>query len=264
MEAMRRYLTACALSALTALPAWAEQLPLSEISKYLNGLQTAKAPFTQINDDGSLSTGMLYIKRPGRMRFEYDPPNEAVVVAGAGAVVIFDPKSNTEPDSVPLDRTPLSIILERNVDLGRRNMVTGHGFDGTATIVTAQDPEKPEYGNIQLSFTADPVELRKWVITDGNGGQTTVILQGMETRGRLSAGLFDVTAIGERPGLAADDLEETAQAVRDFAGACGAAISQWRDRPLAFRSQAAQAALIPCSPSASCTRPTRSATSNGL
>lgn len=176
----------------------AQQLPLSAISTYLNGLQTAEAPFTQINDDGSLSTGTLYIKRPGRVRFEYDPPEEAIVVAGGGAVIIFDPKSNTDPETYPLSRTPLSIILAPTVDLDRANMVTGHGFDGTATVVTAQDPENPEYGNIQLSFTADPVELRKWVINDSGGGQTTVILQSLETGTELSDILFNPELIGER------------------------------------------------------------------
>ena len=195
---MNRLLVAGCLFAASAAQTLAEQLPLSEISTYLNQLTTAEAPFTQINDDGSLSTGMLYIKRPGRMRFEYDPPEQAVVVAGGSAVVIFDPKSNTDPETYPLNRTPLSIILARQVDLDRANMVTGHGFDGTATVVTAQDPENPEYGNIQLMFTGDPVELRKWVITDSVGGQTTIILRDMTTGQRISDSLFNTQVIGER------------------------------------------------------------------
>lgn len=197
MTRMRRVLIAFCVVLAGASPALAERLPLTAISQYLNGLQTAKAPFTQINDDGSLSTGTFYIKRPGRARFEYDPPEQAVVVAGGGAVVIFDPKSNVEPETYPLSRTPLSVILARNVDLGRANMVTGHEFDGTATVVTAQDPENPQYGNIQLMFTANPVELRKWVITDGSGGQTTVILQALETGGRLSDLLFNTQLVGD-------------------------------------------------------------------
>lgn len=194
---MKRFLIASCLVLASAAPALAEKLPLSAISRYLNGMQTAQAPFTQINDDGSLSTGTLYIKRPGRVRFEYDPPEKAVVVAGGGAVVIFDPKSNVEPETYPLSRTPLSIILARNVDLDRANMVTGHGFDGTATVVTAQDPENPEYGNIQLMFTDDPVELRKWVITDGGGGQTTVVLQSLETGKALSDILFNTQLVDD-------------------------------------------------------------------
>lgn len=178
--------------ALSPFAALAEKLPLNAISGYLNGLQTAEGEFTQINDDGSISTGTIYIKRPGRVRFEYNPPESALVVAGSNTVVIYDKKSNQPPESYPLSRTPLSIILARQVDLGRARMVTGHAFDGTATVVTAQDPENPEYGNIQMKFTGNPVELRQWVINDGNGGQTTVVLGELKKGGNLPNRLFDV------------------------------------------------------------------------
>jgi outer membrane lipoprotein-sorting protein len=182
--------------ALAPLSAAAQKLPLGEISSYLNKLQTAKGAFTQINDDGSISTGTIYIKRPGKVRFEYNPPETALVIAGSNTVAIFDAKSNQPAQSYPLSRTPLSIILARNVNLGAANMVTGHAFDGTATVVTAQDPENPQYGNIQLKFTDSPVELRQWIINDGNGGQTTVVLGELQKWGNLPNRLFDVGSPG--------------------------------------------------------------------
>ncbi|CRL16283.1 LolA family protein [Phaeobacter italicus] len=187
---------ACALAlTLCSSAAWAaEKLSLNEVSQYLNGITTAQAPFSQINDDGSLSTGKLYMHRPGKMRFEYDAPNSGVVIAGAGAVVIQDPKSNQPPETYPLKRTPLSLILARTVKLGQANMVVGHDFDGTSTIVRAQDPKNPEYGSIEMMFTDSPVELRKWVIHDGSGGKTTVILGGLETGVTLSSRLFNTSA----------------------------------------------------------------------
>ncbi|MCB1311976.1 MAG: outer membrane lipoprotein carrier protein LolA [Sedimentitalea sp.] len=172
--------------------------PLSAISAYLNGLTTAQATFTQINDDGSRSTGRLYIHRPGRMRFEYDPPDSAVVLAGAGAVVIRDPKSNQPPESYPLNRTPLSIILAAKVDLGRAGMVTGHGWDGNYTIVRAQDPDNPDSGSIDLMFSGDPVALDRWVVTDASGAKTTVILGALETGMRLDPFLFNTQAGSNR------------------------------------------------------------------
>ena len=195
-----RLLTSAALAlgllALTPLAAAAQKLPLGEISSYLNKLQTAKGEFTQINDDGSISTGTIYIKRPGKVRFEYNPPESALVVAGSNTVVIYDKKSNEPAQSYPLSRTPLSIILARNVDLVAANMVTGHGFDGTATVVTAQDPENPQYGNIQLKFTGNPIELRQWIINDGNGSQTTVVLGALQKGGNIPDRLFDVGSPG--------------------------------------------------------------------
>ncbi|MEM8690311.1 MAG: outer membrane lipoprotein carrier protein LolA [Pseudomonadota bacterium] len=188
---MTRLFSSIAAIALSAGAALAEKLPLNEISSYLNDLQTAQGEFTQINDDGSIDTGRIYIKRPGRMRFEYDPPSNALVVAGSGEVVVSDPKSNQGGDSYPLGRTPLSLILARDIDLGQARMVVGHDFDGTATVVTAQDPKNPEIGTIQIKFTADPVELRQWVINDSAGSQTTVVLGEMTTGGNLSNRLFD-------------------------------------------------------------------------
>lgn len=187
----RRHFLAAAVAALCAAgPAAADKISLGALSSYLNGMTTAQAPFTQISDDGSLSTGKLYLKRPGRARFEYDPPNSAQVIAGAGSVLVVDPKSNQAAESYPLGRTPLSIILAPRVDLGRANMVVDHAYDGTATIVTAQDPEHPDYGSIELMFTDNPVELRKWVIHDGSGTSTTVILGALETGMTLPDKLF--------------------------------------------------------------------------
>ncbi|WP_298915614.1 outer membrane lipoprotein carrier protein LolA [uncultured Roseobacter sp.] len=184
-------LIAAVLIACLALPAAADQLSLNEISNYLNNLKTAQGAFTQINDDGTISSGQLYIKRPGKMRFEYDPPEQALVLADANAVVIIDKKSNQPPETYPLSKTPLSLILARNVNLSRARMVTGHTYDGTATIVTAQDPDNPDYGTIQMSFTENPVELRQWIINDANGGQTTVILGAFEAGVPLKNSLFD-------------------------------------------------------------------------
>ncbi|MEP3785189.1 outer membrane lipoprotein carrier protein LolA [Ascidiaceihabitans sp.] len=181
-----------------ATMASADKIPLNTISQYLNGLKTTQGDFTQINDDGSVSTGKIYIKRPGRMRFEYNAPDSAIVIAGSGAVVVDDKKSNQPPETYPLKRTPLSIILARNVNLGQARMVTGHSFDGTATVVTAQDPDNPEYGNIQMKFTADPVQLRQWVINDGSGSATTVVLGAMKVGGNLPNRLFDTGSPGQK------------------------------------------------------------------
>ena len=71
-------------------------------------------------------------------------------------------------------------------------MVVGHDYDGTSTTVVAQDPENPEYGTISLKFTGNPVELRQWIITDGQGARTTVILGELDKGVRLSPQLFSI------------------------------------------------------------------------
>ena len=189
---MKRFILAITLGLAAAPPALADIVPLSALSRYLNEIRTAEGSFTQINADGSVSTGRILINRPGRMRFEYEG-DDLLVIAGGQQVAIFDGRSNTRPEQYPLSETPLNMILARNVDLAASGRVIGHSFDGTATRVLAQDPDRPEIGTIELVFTDDPIELRQWVITDGSGAQTTVVLGNMEEGGRIAEGLFNIT-----------------------------------------------------------------------
>lgn len=180
-----------------ASPAAADKISLNELSSYLNGLQTAKGEFAQVNGDGSITTGTLHLKRPGRMRFENNPPDKAMIIVGGGQVAVFDPKSD-EPTRFPLNQTPLKIILERQVNLAQRNMVVGHSSDGTRTTIVAQDPKRPEYGNIQLVFTDDPVQLRQWIVDDNSGNITTVILGDWQEGGSVPNRLFNIQSEMEK------------------------------------------------------------------
>ena len=190
----RTFAAAAMALIVTTLPAAAKKLSLNQISQYLNSIQSAESPFTQINGDGTISTGKVLIKRPGKVRFEYNPPEQALVMAWSGAVYIFDKKAGGQPETYPLSQTPLSIILARNVNLSQGGMVREHGYDGTATTVTAQDPARAEYGSIQMKFTGNPVQLRQWVVTDSNGGKTTVVLGGLE-KTSLPNSVFDINRL---------------------------------------------------------------------
>lgn len=193
------------LAAATALPLAtpalaASKISLGELNRYLNSLKTAQGGFTQINPDGTLSKGTFYLSRPGRMRFEYKPPNDALVVAGQGKLAIFDKKSNQGPQQYPLHRTPLNIILRDRVNLNQSGMLMRHDSDGKSTSITAQDPEHPNYGNVKLVFTGSPTELRQWIVTDESGQKTTVVLGKLKTGGRLPVGLFDINGIVKQGG----------------------------------------------------------------
>ena len=178
------------LFVMLTLPALAKEVPLDVLSAYLNGLTTVEASFVQVNADGSKSQGMIYIQRPGRARFEYAAPDNDLVIAAGGQVVIFDARSNEPPEQYPLTRTPLNLILARKVDLGTARMVVGHREEGGLTLVTAQDPKHPDYGTIDLVFSQDPVALRQWVITDDIGNQTSVTLGDLVVGNTYGASLF--------------------------------------------------------------------------
>lgn len=192
-----------AVTSLCLIPnfAFAEKLSLGQISAYLNQLTSAKGAFTQVNPDKTLSKGDFMIKRPGRMRFEYAKPNPALVVASSGQVAVFDKKSKSGPQMFPIGKTPLGLILRKNVNLGTSGMVIKHIQDGPATKVVAQDPKHPKYGNIELVFTENPIELRQWIVTDQAGKKTTVVL-GKLSKSQLSQRLFDIENIAKKLGQA--------------------------------------------------------------
>ena len=175
-----------------ASPVAAEKISLNEISSYFNAMTTAEAQFSPITDTGETSTGRLFIRRPGRIRFEYDPPEATLVVVGGGQVAVFDPKSRDEPLRFPLRHSPLNLVLEREVDLAQRDMVVAHFEVESQTAVTLQDPENPDYGFIQLIFNDNPVQLHQWVVQDNSGGQTHIILDSLTEGGKLSNMLFNI------------------------------------------------------------------------
>lgn len=184
---------AAALVALSAAGAAQAQVSLNEASAYLNRLTTAEARFEQINADGSRASGRVIIHRPGRMRFDYDPPNDVLVLAAGGQVGVFDGRSNqTRAERYPLRQTPLNLILERNVNLANRSMVREVRFDGTTTSVYAQDPNNPEYGYIVIRFRDDPVRLVGWTTVDGAGTRSDIHLTDLRAGGQFSNNLFSI------------------------------------------------------------------------
>ena len=176
---MNRRTILSAFAALTfaaALPAQANDArELARISAYLNSISTLSGDFVQIDPDGVLSEGRFLISRPGRIRFEYNEPNPALVIADGFWVGVID-KRYDQIDRYPLSETPLNLILKEDVNLGREGAVREIQKSDGQMRVLAIDPDYPERGSITLVFGSNPLELRQWIIDDSQGGVTTVAL----------------------------------------------------------------------------------------
>jgi len=169
-------LAAAALGALVAVPATAQSgRDLARINAYLNALDTAEGDFVQIAPNGETSDGRFFIDRPGRIRFEYTPPNPGLVVSDGTWVAIYD-RRDCSKQTVPLTSTPLNLLLADQVDLRRDGVVRGIESQPGQMRVTAVNPENPGQGSITLIFNENPLELRQWIITDAEGQVTTVAL----------------------------------------------------------------------------------------
>ncbi len=194
----RRIFLAGALAALLApaLPApapaqmsGADARDLARISNYLNGVTTLEGNFVQIGHDGELSEGLFYMRRPGRIRFEYKPPNPALVVADGFWVGVYDKRLNTL-DRTPLKSTPLNILLRKRVDLRKEGAIRSVERSPGLLRVTAIDPDEPGQGSITMVFAENPLELRQWIVVDPQGLTTTVALSEMRANVKLDPKLF--------------------------------------------------------------------------
>ena len=175
-------------------PSLAEKISLNKISDYINGLTTLQADFEQINSDGSIDRGKLYIRRPGRMRLEYTDPNNALVIAGAGSVAIFDDKSKNGPTLFPLKKTPLNLLLKKNVDLSKNEMITEHTANNENTFIVAKDPKRKSQGSIKMVFSNSPVSLQGWTITNQSNQKTKIILNKLDKKTKIPLYLFNISA----------------------------------------------------------------------
>lgn len=156
---------------------------------YLGGLKEVKGRFVQTDARGNVSQGLLYLARPGRARFAYDPPSSQLVVSDGFNVSVADPRLKTF-DRYPLGSTPLSLFLARDVRLDRGVEVTrvDHFSDGFA--LTARDARHRGAGSVTLSFSDAPMRLREWSLTDAQGQVTRLKITTLETASGLDPALF--------------------------------------------------------------------------
>ncbi|MEM6906602.1 MAG: outer membrane lipoprotein carrier protein LolA, partial [Pseudomonadota bacterium] len=143
----------------------------------------------QVGPDGDVSEGLFFLRRPGRMRFEYEPPNRALIIADGVWVGVCDPEIGTI-DRFPLSETPLDLLLQERVDLRREGAVETIDRSAGQLRVKAVDPDAADQGSITMVFTDNPLELRQWIVVDNQGLATTVALSETQANVRLGGDLF--------------------------------------------------------------------------
>lgn len=167
-----------------------DRADLARIEAYLNGLHTLKARFLQIAPDGRTSQGTAWIDRPGRLRFEYDPPSPFLLVAGHGLVVFHDAKLE-QTNNFPLSQTPLGILLAENLKLSGDITVTNIDRQPGLIQVTTYRTSSPNDGTLTLVFADGPLLLRQWAVVDGQRQETRVSLFDVSLGGRFDSSLFE-------------------------------------------------------------------------
>jgi outer membrane lipoprotein-sorting protein len=168
-----------------------ESAVIAEISAKLAGIQTMNGEFVQFNPDGGQQQGKFFIARPGRVRFQYDPPATVSVVADGKSVLVFDKKLQTY-DIWPLSQTPLRLLLDSRLDLATSDKLTRVSVAPDLVEVELQDETRFSSGTLNLIFERGTYELRQWTVTDQQGLQTMVTLYNVEIGNQLASNLFEI------------------------------------------------------------------------
>ena len=172
-----------------------DTLELQRIAAYLNGIRTMTARFRQIADNGAASTGKLWVARPGRMRFEYDPPNPIRLLADSTYVYYWDDELK-QASKYELRSTPAWFLLRDPITFAADVSVTAFQRVGGNTIgVTVSESAQPEAGSLTLVFTENPLVLRQWIIVDQQGKTTTVTLSDLQFGMALDPSLFQYQSL---------------------------------------------------------------------
>jgi len=166
-----------------------DQADIARIEASLNSIHTLKARFLQVDANGNSIGGTAILDRPGRMRFQYDPPDRMLLVAGHGLLVYYDPAVK-QTTNLFLSNTPLGILLESNLRLAGAVTVTGIARATGQIQLTMVRTARPGDGTITLIFATDPLTLRSWVIRDAQGRQTQISLFDIQYGGEYPDSLF--------------------------------------------------------------------------
>ncbi len=185
------------LAATAAFPATAAGPALSEAERalaaraasWLETLGEARGDFVQTDSRGRVSRGEVFLRRPGRARFAYDPPSSLLVVADGANVSVADPRLKTF-ERYPLAATPLALFLSRRIRLDGDARVTAVRKTPSGFEIIARDVRRAHEGQIALAFTDSPLALAGWTVTDAQGRSTRVLLEGLRAVSGLPANLF--------------------------------------------------------------------------
>ena len=170
----------------------AEEADLQRASTYLNSLQSVEGSFIQLTNDGRSAKGTFYLKKPGRIRFEYDKPSPVLIVADGTTVAVQNSQLHTT-DRYPIGNTPLRLLLT-NVDLTNDAHITSVRHQPGALEITAEEKNGPAAGQMTMYFadTGNTLQLSHWDVVDARGAHTTVSVSGLHTVSDLPPQLFAI------------------------------------------------------------------------
>jgi outer membrane lipoprotein-sorting protein len=174
----------------------------ARVSSYLSSLQTLVGNFVQVGPDGSKTKGDFYVQKPGKMRFEYDPPSPIDIIADGSAIAVRDRNLATQ-DIYPLSQTPLRYLLSDRIDLLKDTNVVNVTADDIFISITIEEKQVLlGTSRLMLMVGAKDGQLKQWTVTDPQGYDTTVAVYNLDSSKKIDPSLFkiDFTNYSTPPG----------------------------------------------------------------
>ena len=165
------------------------QAGTAEVESYFNALRTLQARFVQSNPNGSIVQGTLSVRRPGRMRFEYDPPSQLKIVADGLQVTLWD-LGTRDFGQWPIGWTAASFLVKEPLHLSGDLLVEKIDRANGQLQLTLSQARKPQEGKIIVRLAENPLQLRGWSIIDNRGNKVDVALVDVKTGLQLADSLF--------------------------------------------------------------------------
>ena len=163
---------------------------LDRISLYLSSIQTLEGNFVQIAPDGSRTDGTFYIQKPGKVRFEYNPPSPIDVIADGSSVAVRNRDLATQ-DLLPLSQTPLRYLLADHIDLLHdTDVVSVSSDDKYASVIIEEKQVMVGTSRLLMMFDAKDLTLKQWTVTDPQGLDTTVSVYNLNSTTKPDPNLF--------------------------------------------------------------------------
>ena len=168
------------------------QASVSKINAYFNSFKTLRGELVQTSPRGRTAKGVFFIAKPGKLRFEVEPPTPYIMASDGKWLTLTNKKMN-KGDQFPLSKTPLRLLVSNQLDLLKEADVVSFAQDGGITTIALSDKKGSMPGQIVLVFDEAQDALQQWIIIDGKGQRTTVELANIEKDVKINPKLFNVT-----------------------------------------------------------------------
>ena len=164
---------------------------INKLEIYLNELNNITSQFIQTSSEGADESGIISISKPGKLRIEYKKNSKLLIIADGKWLHYFDVELN-EMQSVIIEKSPAWILLKKNINLKKDFKI--NKLENKKGKITLEIIDNNIYNieKIELVFSASPIKLKKWVITDSQEIETTVALLNIKKKKKFNEKTFEL------------------------------------------------------------------------